>query len=241
MTRAGALDAREPSGPVRLGVRWFVAFSFLLLAVHEAHELAHAVVGRLVCGEWPVRDFNMWRFTGECVSWWPTAAGPLFSYSLMGIGGLLARGRRAWRTAGIALLFAANPFARIFTVAMGGGDETVVAQRLAGLAERTIALRLVTLLFVLAVCGTAIVVAWRSMRGVTRGALWFVGALLWPMVLTGVGLFVVGNGMLRRGWLATPVIAGAPLLVVAVSAAAVVLTAITLGWLRVEPQLSSRA
>jgi hypothetical protein len=219
---------------VTLGARWFLAFSFLLLAVHEAHELAHAVVGRWICGEWPIRDFNSWRFASECSSWLPTAAGPLFSYSFLLLGALIAQRRTALQPAGIALIFAANPFARIFTVAMGGGDEMVVAQHLAGLAERTPTLRFVTLLFVLAVCGPAILVAWRSMRTVTRRALWFPVALLWPMVLTGIGLFVIGNGLLRKGMLATPVIAGTPLFVVTVSAAAVVMTAVTLRWFRVE-------
>src|SRR5687768_3668815 len=46
--------------PTGSPLQWFTAFSFLLLAVHELHELAHAVTGRLLCGAWPVRDFNAW-------------------------------------------------------------------------------------------------------------------------------------------------------------------------------------
>lgn len=210
-------------GRAKLGLRWFFAFSCLVLAVHEGHELVHAVTGRMLCGEWPVRDFNSWRFVGECSSWWPTAAGPLFSYALMLIGGVLARRH----TAGIALLFAANPFARLFTAAMGGGDEMVVAQRLAGAAERSLALRLVTLFVVGTLCGSALFVAWQAMKRVARRGAWFPLALLWPMVLTGVGLFVIGNRLLRSGLLASPVITGAPLLVLLVSAVAVVLTGLT--------------
>jgi hypothetical protein len=208
-----------------LGWRWFAAFSFLLLAVHEGHELVHAVAGRAICGEWPVRDFNAWRFTGPCASWWPTAAGPLFSYALMLVGALLRN-----RAAGVALVLAANPFARVFTVAMGGGDEMVVGQRIAGLADRPLALRIAVLLFVTLVCGAAIVAAWRMMRR----PLWFAFALIWPMVLTGVALFVVGNRLLRAGVMAEPSITGAPLLVVLVSAAAVVMTVATLPWLTRE-------
>jgi formate hydrogenlyase subunit 3/multisubunit Na+/H+ antiporter MnhD subunit len=134
----------------------------------------------------------MWRFATECSSWLPTAAGPFFSYALLLLGALIARRRTTLQPAGIALIFAANPFARIFTAAMGGGDEMVVAQRLAGLSERTMTLRLLTLLFVLTICGSSLVVAWQSMRSIARRALWFTVALLWPMMLTGVGLFVVG-------------------------------------------------
>jgi hypothetical protein len=201
--------------------RWFIAFSFLLLTVHEAHELAHAVTGKLVCDEWPARDFNAWRFVGECTSWLPTLAGPLFSYALMFAGAWIAT-RSRW--AGVAVIFAANPFARIFTAAMGGGDEMVVAQRVSGLATRTMTLRVVVFVIVTAICGAAIVAGWRAMSGVKRRGLWFTLALLWPMVLTGVALFVVGNRLLRAGVLAEPVIAGAPLLVVVASIAFAIAT-----------------
>lgn len=211
-----------------MSARWFVAYSFLLLAIHEAHELAHAAVGRWLCGEWPVRDFNAWHFTGECASWWPTAAGPLFSYALMLIGALMiAKGAR-W--GGVALVFAANPFARVFTAVMGGGDEMVVAQRIADLPSRTPALRLVVAAVVLTLCGAAVAAGWRGMAGLKRRGLWFAIVLLWPMVLTGVALFVVGNGLLRANVLSSPVIAGAPLLVVLVSAVSMILAAATWRW-----------
>lgn len=209
--------------------RWFAAFSFLLLAVHEAHELVHAVVGRVLCGEWPVRDFNSWHFTGECASWLPTAAGPVFSYALMLAGAaVIAKGLR-WP--GVALIFAANPFARLFTAVMGGGDEMVVGQRIAELSTRTPALRIAVAAIVALLCGAAIAAGWRGMAGLKRRGLWFAVVLLWPMVLTGVGLFVIGNGLLRAGVLRSPTIAGAPLLVVLVSAVSVVLAAVTFRFL----------
>lgn len=210
--------------------RWFAAYSFLLLAIHEAHELAHAVTARAVCGVWPVRDFNAWRIPVECASWAPTAAGPLFSYLLMAVGGALVR-RASSRWGGVALIFAANPFARIFTAVMGGGDEMVVGQRISGLASRTPMLRVAVIAFVTLVCGAAIVAGWRSMAGMKRRVLWFVVVLVWPMVLTGIALFVVGNRLLRAGVLALPLIGGAPLLVIVVSAVAAALAALTHRWL----------
>lgn len=214
--------------------RWFAAFSFLLLAVHEMHELVHAVTGRILCGEWPTRDFNAWRFVGDCSSWWPTAAGPLFSYALMLLGSALALRSATYKWTGIAILFAANPFARIFTAVMGGGDEMVVAQRIANLQERTASLRAVVVIVVLAICGTAIIIGWRAMQGVARRGWLFSLVLLWPMILTGVGLFVIGNGLLKAGVLATPTVAGAPLLVVLVSGVAVLLAGVTFGWLPIQ-------
>lgn len=211
--------------------RWFLAFSFLLLAVHEGHEFAHALAGRILCGVWPTRDFNAWRLVGDCSSWWPTAVGPFFSYAVLILGGVMAVRSEKYKWAGLAILFAANPFARIFTAAMGGGDEMVVAQRVAGAAERTMSLRVAVLVFVLAICGSALVVAWRAMRGLFARGWWFSLALVWPMALTGVALFVVGNRMLRAGVLSSPEIGGAPLLVVLVSGAAVLLTILTRRWL----------
>jgi len=209
-----------------MNVRWFLAYSFLLLAVHEVHELAHAVAGRVLCGAWPVRDFNAWRFAGGCTSWLPSAAGPVFSYALMLVGAILAA-RAASRWVGIALIFAANPFARIFTAVMGGGDEMVVAQRIADSSTRTPALRVIVIAVVALLAGTAIAAGWRAMSGLKRRGLWFAVVLLWPMVLTGVGLFVIGNGLLRANVLDSPSVTGAPLLVVIVSAASIVLAAIT--------------
>ena len=211
--------------------RWWIAFSLLILAVHELHELVHVVTGRLVCGIWAQRDFNAWWFTGDCPSALPTAAGPLFSYAMMFLGAAIARRPDPARWAGVALLFAANPFARIFTAIMGGGDEGVIGRRLAGVTQKTPAVHIAVAIVVTAICGTAIVLGWRAMRGVNRRALWFTALLLWPMVLTGTLLFVVGNRLLRAGVLATPLVAGAPLLVMVVTVVVFVLAVLTSRWL----------
>jgi hypothetical protein len=211
-----------------MNARWFVAFSFLLLAVHEAHELAHAVTGKLICGVWPVRDFNSWSLSGDC-GYWPTAMGPLFSYAVMLLGSFIAL--KVSRMGGVAIILAANPFARIFTAIMGGGDEMVVGQHIAGLVERTFALRAAVLLFVAMICGAAIVVAWRAMHGMKARGAWFAVVLLWPMVLTGVLLFVIGNSLLRAGVLDHIAPGGAPMLVTLVSAVAAGLAIVTHRWL----------
>ncbi|HEX7833661.1 MAG TPA: hypothetical protein VF787_28670 [Thermoanaerobaculia bacterium] len=211
-----------------MNARWFVAFSFLLLAVHEAHELAHAVTGKIVCGVWPVRDFNSWSLSGDC-GYWPTAMGPVFSYVVMLLGSFVAL--EVSRMGGVAIILSANPFARIFTAVMGGGDEMVVGQRLAGLATRTVALRIAVIVFVAIICGSAIAVAWRAMSGMKARGAWFALVLIWPMVLTGVLLFVIGNSLLRAGVLDGIAPGGAPLLVTLVSAAAAGLAIVTHRWL----------
>lgn len=211
----------------KLSTRWGIAFSLLILAIHEGHELAHTVTGRLLCDEWAVRDFNSWLLS-HCPSWLPAAAGPLFSYVLIWLGVALTRHNR-W--AGLALLFAANPFARIFTAAMGGGDEMGIARTLAGAPARTPALHAATLAVVTLICGAAIIMGWRAMSGIEKRVPTFVLLLLWPMILTGTLLFVAFNGLLRRGFLKEPVIAGAPLFVHIVTALSVILLACTWRWL----------
>ena len=212
--------------------RWSVAFSLLILAVHELHELVHVVTGRLLCGTWAERDFNAWWFVRDCPTVMPTVAGPVFSYVVMLAGAALASSAKsAWRWTGVALVFSANPFARIFTAVMGGGDEMVVGRHIAGGADRTWTVRVAVIVVVATICGTAIAVAWRAMRDLKRRALWFAALLLWPMVLTGVLLFVVGNRLLRAGVLVEPAVGGAPLLVVLVTVAVFVLTGLTIRWL----------
>jgi hypothetical protein len=215
--------------------RWWVAFSLLILTIHEAHELAHVLTGKAVCGMWAARDFNSWWFTGECNSVLPTTAGPIFSYVVMFVGAALAfRAKPVYRWAGVALLFSANPFARIFTSVMGGGDEMVVGRRIADVANRTTTLHILVAVIVATICGAAILMGWRAMEGLKHRALWFVGVLFWPMILTGTLLFVIGNRLLRAGFLAQPTIAGAPLLVALVTVVVFVLTGMTVRWLSSE-------
>jgi hypothetical protein len=215
----------------RLDIRWFAAFSFLIVAVHELHELAHAVTARMLCGEWPSRDFNAWHLAAPCSTSWPTAAGPLFSYAVMFGGVILAARSVKYRLPALAVIFAANPFARIFTVAMGGGDEMVVARQIVTSLHDPL-LHNAVLAVVLAICGSVIVLRWRSIpnRGALRIA-WAFTVLVWPMVFTGLALFLVGNRTLKAGVLATPTVGGAAFLVLLVSGAAAVLSLLTLPWL----------
>jgi hypothetical protein len=197
--------------PHTLNWRALVAFASLALFLHELHELAHTTTGRLICGAWGARDFNVWHLAAGCTSWVPTLIGPLFSYAVMYAGVALTRSER-FRILGVALAMAPNPFARIFTAVMGGGDEMVLA-RVAANSGKTPLLRIVVLVAVTTLALPPIIAAWRSLAGVSRRGWSFAAFLLAPMVLTGVLLFVIGNRMLAAGILATPGIGGDPLLV----------------------------
>jgi hypothetical protein len=217
----------------RMGLRWLAAFCILVLAVHEAHELAHTVTGRLMCGEWATRDFNEWSLSAGCTTPAPTAAGPLFSYLVIAIGVVLTR-RADWnaRWTGLALIFAANPLARIITVGMRGGDELVVARALSGGQTISPVAYWTTMALVTFICGTGIVAGWSATRGIRWRATTFAAILLLPMVLTGTLLFVLFNGLLRDGFLAQPIVAGSPVFITIVTAVVGMLLIATAGWLR---------
>lgn len=208
-------------GPAwRPGWRWWLALALLIIVVHEAHELAHTVTGRVLCGTWASRDFNSWNIAG-CERWEPTAAGPLLSYGLMWFGLLLERGQSTrLRWMAVPLIFAANPLARMLTVAMGGGDEWVLAREMLGSAISPGGLRIATLAVVSLLVVPPLRAAWRDMGGWAHRPGMFVLLSVAGMLVSGVVLFQVFNRLVRAGWLAVP-IAGAPMLVHLVTATAI--------------------
>jgi hypothetical protein len=202
-------------GADRITPRFWAACAALAVLLHEAHELAHTAVGRVLCGGWGPRDFNAWALPPGCESPVPTLAGPLFSYLVIWAGwallrdGGVATDRR--RLAGLALVLMANPFARLFTAAMGGGDEGVLVRGWLGLERGPLATA-ITFALVAAVTAVPLAAAWRAAP--REGRAWrFPLLLVLPMLVTGILLFAAGNRLLARGVLREPVIAGAPLLV----------------------------
>jgi hypothetical protein len=216
----------------RFTARWLAAFSVLTLVMHEAHELAHTIMGRVLCGVWAERDFNAWSLPATCTTPVPTAMGPLFSAAGMILGIVLTRSaewRRRW--VGIALIFACNPLARIITVLMRGGDELTVVRNLSGTPTVSPAAYWATVALVTLVFGGGIVAGWRATAGVRYRVAGFVAVLIGPMVITGTLLFVLLNGMLKRGVMAAPV-AGMPALVLLVSVIVAALGIASASWLR---------
>ena len=204
---------------VRIAPGFVAAFAALALLVHELHELAHTSTGRVLCGGWGPRDFNTWALPGGCTSVVPTLAGPLFSIAVMWVGAAwLASPRPRWRPLALALVLAANPFARLITAGMGGGDEGVVVRAWTGLPRGPVA-ALVALVPVALLVAVPVWRAWRALDPRGRVLAFTVLAAL-PMVLTGLVLFRFGNPLLEAGVLAEPVIAGTPALVWVVTLAA---------------------
>lgn len=222
---------------MELRFTWRFAFALFLLTLLtcELHEQAHIQFGAFVCGCWGERDFSVWRTCAKCAA--PSQAfvsslmGPLFTYAVVWLGaGLMARARSpAQRTVGLALVFAPLPFARIFTVLTGSGDEVVFFRALLGSDSRPTAWGLAALLVVLA-CVPPIVMAWRRLVP-RRRILWIGGLCVLPMLAQGAWVRLVMNGLLARGVGDASSIAGSPVLVMAHTAAVAVLLAFTARWL----------
>ena len=107
-----------------------LAFGALQFFLGEAHELAHTGVGRVLCGCWGPRDFNVWELCKTCAvgepwSVLPTFIGPLFTYAVMWVGYVLLAPARpvAQQSLGFALVLAPLPAARMLGITTGGQDE----------------------------------------------------------------------------------------------------------------------
>ncbi len=202
---------------VRLSPGNITAFLLFALLMGEAHEIAHFIAGKIICGCWPEsRDFNAWSICTSCKetnpNWfWPTAAGPLFSMALAWVGAFLMRTEsNSQQSIGLVLVWANVPQARLMTVLMGGGDEYVVTRSLAhGTSMDPWWLALV---WVLALSLPPIVASFLLIKN-RRGWLYNLGFMILPLLMLGLYGFGLLNSLLERGFLRQVWIMGTPLFI----------------------------
>ena len=85
--------------------RTLLASGTLLFVLAEAHELVHTGLGRLLCGCWGPRDFNVLSLCSTCATGHPytnlaaTLAGPAFMFAVGWVGYWLLGSRQpvAWQ------------------------------------------------------------------------------------------------------------------------------------------------
>lgn len=203
---------------LKLSFRYIFTFLLLVLLMLELHEIVHIVTGRIICGAWGSRDFNVWGLCKDCekahpLSWIATLAGPLFSFAMMWLGmWFLNAGDANKKALGFALVFANIPFGRISQAMMGSGDEMVVARHLLKSnfsATQTVWVCSAILLFL----GLPPVVkAYRFIRN-KYPWLYLPGFLTLPLVFIMLYVLNALNSLLFKGFLATPWIMGTPLLI----------------------------
>jgi len=203
---------------MKLTLTWrsLLAFAALLFFSAEAHELVHTGLGRLLCGCWGTRDFNVWSLCTACTdkplqNLVATLSGPLFSFALMWVGyGLMGPGKSgaSW-SVGFALVFANIPFARILgAVFMGGNDEVYALSRVlpyySAWALGAAAVLLATV--------PPLVRAYTTLHPRGRARV-FLGFFFLPTAVLFLVILGAMNSLLASGFLATYWILGSPLLV----------------------------
>jgi hypothetical protein len=200
---------------IKLGAGFIIAFITLHFLMHEAHEMVHTAVGRLICGCWGQRDFNVWSLCDECMEQYAIAvlatfAGPLFTFAMIWTGVYFLRSTSTrQKSLGFALIFANNPFARIFTAAMGKGDEVWGLNRLLHDHQLSWILGLVIVLLF------TIYPLWRSYTTIANKnkAGYFILFLLSGIILDLIIVFGLMNQLLKNGVLSNDWILGAPVIV----------------------------
>src|SRR5690606_23929305 len=173
------------------------------------HELAHTSVGRMVCGCWGKRNFNVWNLCGECWAENPLAilatyAGPAYSFLMIWSGFILLSDRFSARirSIGFALIVSSMPFSRIMTPIFGGGDEVYAFNSTWNNHTLSwIAAGVITFSLTIPPC----VRLWNTI-GSRRRIWWFLGLIFVPFLMTGLVVFgvlqtlLLGNGVLTDYW-----------------------------------------
>ena len=201
---------------MKLSITWRNAlayFLFMLLA-GEAHEMAHFIVGRVICGCWPVeRDFNAWNLCDCSVGHFATIAGPIFSMTFSWIGMFMLKNSnikiQSW---GFALIWGNVPQARIMTVLMGGGDEMVFVREITRGTELATGFRWIAVVVVFIMALPPIIAAFKTVKN-RWGWLLNIGFMVLPLVIGGLYGFGLLNTLLKNGFLADVWIMGTPLFI----------------------------
>ena len=184
----------------------------------ELHELVHITTGRIICGSWGSRDFNVWRLSEGCEikhsNWWlATLAGPLFSFMLMWAGmALLFTANIKKQAIGFSLIFANIPFGRISQVMMGGGDEMVVARHLLNTQLSRNSIIILCSIVVLIIGLPPLYRAWRVTLN-KKAWVYIFGGLTLPLAFVLGYVLTALNTILNSGFLAQSFIMGTPIFI----------------------------
>lgn len=203
---------------LKLTPKFILTFLALTFVMHEAHEIVHTGIGKIICGDWGQRDFNVWGLSEGCSEQNPysiisTFAGPFFTFVMMWIGTILiAKTKNKRQKAfGFSLIFANMPFARILTASFGGGDEVWGLNQL--LKNHTLAWAIGLILILI----ITIVPLYKSFKLIeNKGRIrWFLLFFLAPTFIDLLVILGLMNTLLEKGLLSDYWILGSPILVTA--------------------------
>jgi hypothetical protein len=203
---------------LKITPRYIVAFLLLLIVMMELHEIVHITLGRILCGCWGPRDFNVWSLCEGCKEnqplWWTaTLIGPAFSFLMMWMGMAWLSSPNLKKSAlGFSLIFANIPFGRITTVMMGGGDEMVVIKNFFKEDFTRPQMILIGSILILAVGLPPIVKAFKVIKN-RLAWLYILAFMTVPLMFLLVYTLVALNTLLSNGFLSNEWIMGTPILI----------------------------
>lgn len=205
---------------IQLTFRGLLTFIFFFFLMHELHELAHIITGRIICGCWGTRDFNVWDLCKGC-DLKPQAviaifAGPLFTFTMLWIGRYwLKHGRSVQhRSLGLIFILGNMQFGRIYMAATGSGDEITGFRTLFLNPDHSnlLLIRIITVTIVSVICVPPLITAYKSIAN-KRKILLYAAFIILPLVLDTIIILIFLNGILEKGTLNQVWIMGTPLLV----------------------------
>lgn len=201
---------------LKLTTKYIIAFLALTFVMHEAHEIVHTSIGRLICGCWGERDFNVWGLCEGCSEAKPysiiaTFAGPLFTFAMMWLGASYLGKHNTLRekALGFSLIFANLPFGRILTASFRSGDEVY---GLGTLMEHGDLAWVLGLSIVLGLSSFPLYRAYQIIENKRRIG-WFLLFFLAPLAIDLLLVLGLMNTLLSQGVLASYWVLGSPMLV----------------------------
>ena len=198
---------------LNLTFQYVLTFLALTFVMHEAHEIVHTSIGRLICGCWGQRDFNVWGLCDSCETnpygILSTLAGPIFTFIMIWYGSSLLDKNNNQKVFGFSLIFANMPFARIFNPMIGGGDEVVVVNSLINNWNLS---RIIVLILIILIIANPLLKAYKLIENKYKIG-WFLMFLLLPMIFDLLIVLGVMNTLLEKGVLNEYWILGSPVLV----------------------------
>jgi hypothetical protein len=212
---------KKPLLKIQLTLKNLLVFLFFFFMMHEMHELAHIVTGRIICGCWGTRDFNVWDLCKDCLTLKPIAiiatfTGPVFTFIMLWAGRYLLKysASAKYRSLGLVFILGNMQFGRIYMAATGSGDEISGLRWLLLNSDQSNALiiRLLTIAIVSIICIPPLITAYKAIAN-KRKILIFICFLIIPLILDTVIILIFLNGLLGKGLLNQAWIMGTPLLI----------------------------
>jgi hypothetical protein len=211
----------KPLLQIQLTFKNLLVFLFLFFLMHELHELAHIFTGRIICGCWGTRDFNVWNLCNDCEKLKPyaviaTFAGPSFTFVMLWIGRFwLKYGQSTQlRSLGIALIFGNMQFGRMYMAATGSGDEITGMRTLFLNPDHSNSqlIKIITVIIVSLICIPPLITAYRAIGNKSK-ILLYSSLIIVPLISDTVVILILLNTLLQKGLLIRVWIIGTPLLV----------------------------